>query len=330
LDCHEDPHNGQFATRAAGSDCSSCHEVTGFKPTRFDRESHRQGAFPLEGKHAALRCPECHKPEGRQAVYVSRKLACNACHADRHGGEFAAAPHANKCDDCHTPAGFQPPTFTLARHAQTQFPLWGRHASVACEKCHKPLFAGGATLALAPDRTAGASIVPRQYRFNSRTCNACHADPHQTNLACETCHTPEQWKDVRPFEHPATTRARLDGAHRDLKCVQCHKPDAAGLSGAAGTAPKFSKTPTRCSGCHGAKDAHAGQFTSGPEEDCSECHIPVRWNGESFNHDKARLVLSRVHVNLECAKCHKELREAAGKMIRVYRGTPTECVKCHG
>jgi len=74
-DCHEDPHKGQFATRAAGSDCGSCHEVTGFKPTRFDRETHRQSAFPLEGKHAALRCPECHKPEGRDAVEIGEAVA---------------------------------------------------------------------------------------------------------------------------------------------------------------------------------------------------------------------------------------------------------------
>jgi len=304
--------------------------VTGFKPTRFDRETHRQSAFPLEGKHAALRCPECHKPEGRDAVYISRKLTCPACHTDRHGGEFASPPHSNKCDDCHTPAGFQPTTFTVDRHARTQFALTGRHASVACEKCHKPLVSGAAlTLAAAPAGNGPAPAVPRQFHFASRTCNVCHTDPHQTRLACDTCHTPERWDQVRPYRHPATAAARLDGAHQNLKCVQCHKPSGPDESGKAKVAPRFSDTPARCSGCHAAKDAHGGQFPSGPEEDCSNCHVPARWNGESFDHDHARFTLNRLHRNLDCVKCHKDRREVAGKMIRLYRGTPTECVECH-
>jgi hypothetical protein len=317
-DCHEDSHKGQFAARAAGSDCSSCHEVTGFKPTHFDLAAHRQAAFPLEGKHAGLRCPQCHQPEGRGAVYISRKLTCPSCHTDRHGGEFASAPHSNNCGECHTQAGFRPTTFTVANHARTAFPLAGRHASAACEKCHK---------ALKPE--SAALTAPRQYRFASQTCNACHTDPHRTNLRCETCHTPEQWTQVRPYQHPAATGARLDGAHQKLKCVQCHGPSGPDERGAVSVAPGFFNTPTGCSGCHTAKDAHAGQFQVDPPEDCSHCHETARWNGENFDHDKARLVLSRVHRNVDCAKCHKDRREVAGKSIRVYRGTPTECIKCH-
>jgi hypothetical protein len=318
--CHEDEHKGQFAARAAGSDCSSCHNVTGFKPTRFDRETHRQSAFPLEGKHNELKCGECHKPEGKGAVFISRKLECPACHTDRHGGEFAAAPHANKCGDCHVPAGFKLTTFSLERHAQTQFPLIGKHASVDCAKCHQPLPVN--------TTTATATPAPRQYHFTSRTCNACHTDPHETKLACETCHTPEQWKAVRPFDHPANT-FRIEGVHLNAKCVQCHKPSEMDSAGAARTAPHFSGTPVECAGCHTAKDAHGGQFMNGPKEDCSQCHVTVHWNGESFRHDRAKFVLNTVHRNVECAKCHKEQREVAGKQVRVYRGTPTECTKCH-
>jgi hypothetical protein len=331
--CHEDPHAGQFARRAAGSDCSSCHDVTGFKPTRFDRETHRHSAFPLEGKHEALACKECHMPEGRDAVYITRKLACPACHADRHGGEFAAVPHKNQCDQCHTSAGFQATTFSVARHAETQFALIGRHASVTCDKCHKPLAASGTTLALAPVREGTPATVPRQYHFATQTCISCHTDPHQTKLACETCHTPEQWKAVRPFEH-STTRFKLEGTHLEVKCVQCHKApeprvgEAAKVGGAQVTAD-FSKTPNQCLGCHTAKDAHAGQFNSRPEEDCAQCHTAVHWNGDNFNHDKTSFILNQVHRNVECAKCHKDQRKVGVKMVRVYRGTPAECTKCH-
>lgn len=329
-DCHDDPHKGQFAARAAGSDCSACHEVRGFKPSRFDRAAHRQTAFPLEEKHAPLRCAECHQPEGRGAVYVSRKLICSACHADRHGGEFASTPHSNQCDHCHTPAGFQPSTFSVARHAQTQFALTGRHASIACDRCHKPLPTVGVPAPIpVTSKRVTPSGPPRQYRFASRTCNACHADPHQTKVACETCHTSEQWQPARPFDH-STTRFRIDGAHQNVKCIQCHIPSAQGSNPVAKAALKLSATSRQCFGCHAAKDAHAGEFRSGmPEEDCSHCHTTARWNGEAFDHDKARFVLDRVHRNVACAKCHKDQREVAGKMIRTYRGAPLECVKCH-
>jgi hypothetical protein len=337
-DCHQDPHRGQFAGRAAGSDCSACHSVTGFKPSRFDRGTHRQSAFPLEGKHAALRCAQCHQPEGSGAVYISRKLTCPACHADRHGGEFAAAPYANQCDRCHTTAGFQPLTFSAARHAQTQFPLAGKHASTACEKCHKPMSAGVTALPLMPSVTSlltgGAgnttpAILPRQYHFASRACDTCHADPHKTKLACEGCHTVEDFKVVRPFEH-STTRFKIEGGHLNVKCIQCHKPSKPDAGGTTEGAPRFSDTPMRCFDCHGATDPHDGQFSTAPrEEDCSSCHVWHRWKGENFNHDKTQFVLNRVHYNVECAKCHKDQRLVNGKMIRMYRGTPTECIKCH-
>ncbi len=328
-ECHGDPHRGQFAARAAGSDCSACHDVTGFKPSRFDRETHRQSAFPLEGKHAALHCPKCHQPEGRGTVYISRKLTCSACHADGHGGEFASAPHTNQCEHCHTAAGFQPSTFSSERHAQTQFALTGRHASVPCEKCHKPLVADVTMPVLATGKHVAPSGPPRQYHFVSRTCGACHLDPHQTQMACEVCHTTERWQEVRPFDH-STTRFRIEGAHRNVKCIQCHIPSVSGSGLVAEVAPKLSGTPSQCFGCHSAKDVHAGQFRSGmPEEDCSHCHVTTSWNGEAFDHDKARFALNRVHRDVACEKCHKDQREVAGKMIRMYRDTSMECVKCH-
>jgi hypothetical protein len=329
-DCHKDPHNAQFASRAAGSDCSACHDVTHFKPSRFDRETHRLSKFPLEAKHASLPCTRCHQPEGRGAVYITGKLICAACHADQHGREFGLPPYRNNCGLCHTQAGFKPSTFSADRHAQTQFPLTGRHTSVDCYRCHKPLPPHVATAAAA----AGGVIVapsgpPRQYHFESRTCNACHADPHQTRAACENCHTTQQWKQVRPFDH-STAKFRIEGAHRDVKCVQCHKPSQAGGTDAAKVAPGFSQTPSQCMGCHSAKDAHGGQFSSASRvEDCSACHRPAQWKMGEFDHDRTQLVLGRAHRDVPCAKCHKDQREVDGKTVRVYRDTPKECINCH-
>jgi cytochrome c7-like protein len=331
-DCHEDPHKAQFAARVAGSDCAACHSDTHFKPSRFDRETHKLSAFPLEAKHEPLACARCHQPEGRDAVYVTRKLICSACHADQHGGEFALAPHANKCDDCHTQTGFKASTFSVARHAQTQFALTGKHASVDCGGCHKPLAPAVVAAALAKDGKAVVKCAgpPHQYRFAARTCNSCHTDPHQTKLPCENCHTAQQWKEVRTFDH-SSAKFKIEGAHQEVKCIQCHKPfAAAGSNPAKVVAPGFSKTPGECTACHSAKDPHGGQFSRGGRvEDCSSCHTMMRWKMENFDHDKTVMPLDRAHRHVACEKCHKDQTGADAKMIRVFRDTPKECVKCH-
>jgi hypothetical protein len=188
-------------------------------------------------------------------------------------------------------------------------------------------------------------------------CRSCHNDPHETKRACDSCHTPEGWSQTKTFDH-TTTAFRIEGAHLKLKCAQCHQPSAAGAkdawaptpsmeaaalnaktmatSGAAApgakesTAPRFSNAPAKCSGCHRAKEPHGGQFfEGGREEECSECHTMARFDKEDFRHERARFVPNSVHRNLQCPECHKQQREAAGRMIRVYRGTPTDCVQCH-
>jgi hypothetical protein len=305
-------HGGQFAAGRSAGECGACHRETGFKPSTFTPQAHDQSRFPLEGKHAPLPCAKCHEPAGRETVYHTGKLVCSACHEDRHAGQFAAAPINNRCEVCHSVEGFPQTAFTVARHAETRFPLAGRHAAVACAECHKPRAAGG----------------PRQYRFDVLTCATCHADPHDTRTGCEACHTPEAWKTVLRFDH-ATTRFRLEGAHLDVKCAQCHlaRPTQAAASGSA---PRFSGASQQCFSCHQTTDVHAAQFRKdGPVEDCSACHGTAQWKSVTFTHDRARFALDVAHRNVACARCHKERAEANGKPARQYRGTPVQCVQCH-
>lgn len=324
--CHEDQHNGQFASRAAGSDCASCHNEQGFKPSKYDRAAHQQGAFKLEGKHASLDCGKCHQPSGRGAVYVTRLLICSQCHSDPHAGEFAAAPLNNRCDACHTQESFRPATFTVASHSRTRFALAGKHATVECASCHKPL--GGASALVAAKPVLAEIKAPgarRQYRFANLACGSCHQDPHQTKIACETCHQTMDWKQLGNFDH-SQTKFRLDGGHERVACTSCHQAERSEHA----TAPQFAATPAICGGCHQKTDAHGGQFqTAARAEDCSSCHTPARWYIDRFNHDTTRFPLDRAHRNVVCEECHKEQITSNSKLIRVYRGTPVECVKCH-
>ena len=105
-----------------------------------------------------------------------------------------------------------------------------------------------------------------------------------------------------------------------VACAQCH----------IGTPAKFAQTASQCSACHAAKDVHGGQFRGeGREEECSSCHRTAQWTSNVFNHDRARFALDVAHRNVACEKCHKEQKNALGRMIRIYRDTPAECVKCH-
>lgn len=319
--CHEDPHNGQFANREAGSDCAACHNEKSFKPTLFDRVAHQKTAFRLEAKHASLACGKCHQPEGKSAVYVTRMLLCSECHADPHRAEFAAAPANNKCDLCHTQEGFKPATFDLARHAKTRFPLDGKHATVKCVECHKPLAPGGPVVAA--KRFLAVSSAPdtqRQYHFSSLACNACHKDPHQTKLSCETCHSTREWKQTTPYDH-SKTKFRIEASHQKVACLKCHTaPDPRHV-----TIPGFADTPLKCAGCHAKEDPHDAQF----QKDCSPCHTPSVWKLEAFDHERTRFPLDIAHRNVKCAKCHKEKTPLFGKVSRSYSNTPVECVKCH-
>ena len=236
----------------------------------------QRAAFPLEGKHAAVACVKCHQPNGPGAVFRTGKLACNSCHTDAHAGEFAAAPNSNRCELCHTPAGFENVTFNADRHQQTRFPLTGRHSEVACRNCHLPLAGPDA----APDSVAGllAAVslrdreanAKRRFRFSTTGCSGCHEDPHglgsTTKWSCSTCHSPRQWNEVTPFDH-AQTSFPLEGAHsgkpdQPMACVQCHRATERTLKGRSISAPQFTATSKACGSCHSDKNAHADQFVN--------------------------------------------------------------------
>jgi hypothetical protein len=325
-DCHRpDPHGGQFAKRAAGSECSNCHTVDGFKPSRFGLKEHATTGYPLQGKHAALECAQCHLPKGKATVYKMKFKFCTDCHADEHAGQFASAPHFNTCEHCHNLQRFLPSTFSLRRHNEIQFGLTGSHVAVPCSECHKE----------------SASFKPKptsQYHWRSHTCQSCHADPHQGRflglmrkvaangraLECETCHSTETWTDLSQFDH-SKTAFPLSGAHKSTKCVDCHKPP----SPTAGFIHvDFKVAPAKCEACHA--DIHGQQFAKAGSTSCAGCHDSTRWRPVLFDHDKqTSFVLQGAHRNVRCESCHKLKRGVEGRAVLFYKPTPKECAACH-
>jgi hypothetical protein len=83
VDCHDDPHRGQFGARAEDG-CGACHGSDAFRPaSRFAHD--RDSRFALAGAHARVSCDKCHEvrrdDRGAYAVYRSLATECRACHA---------------------------------------------------------------------------------------------------------------------------------------------------------------------------------------------------------------------------------------------------------
>jgi hypothetical protein len=324
VDCHKpDPHKGQFESRPKKGECAECHTVDGWKPSLFGVKEHDTSKYPLKGKHVKVECVKCHLPAGKDTIYKVKYAACTDCHKDAHDGQFAAAPYLNKCEDCHTVQDFHRSTFTIAKHRKTHFPLVDAHAAVPCADCHKAGAAG---------RTD--KILP--FQFKDRTCTACHADPHHgefkdrqaqrradgTPLGCEACHNVKSWADVNNFDH-SKTKFPLLGAHRAVKCGDCHKVPMGKKE------IQFKGTSQICEDCH--KDAHAGQFAKQGKTPCADCHNVQRWVPSTFDHDtRTHFPLTGGHANVACDKCHTQTRMVEAKPVIIYKQAPSKCSDCHG
>jgi len=324
-DCHQpDPHRGQFSQRADGSECSYCHNVDGFKPSTFGLKEHGETAYPLQGKHASLQCGQCHFPKGKNAIFKIKFRYCTDCHSDEHEGQFTAAPHFNRCENCHTLRRFVPSSFTLRRHNETGFGLSDGHLAVPCGDCHKP------STIFKPKPVA-------LYRWPNLTCASCHVDPHQGRfekvmaqggldgkpLGCAACHSVMSWSEFSHFDH-SKTGFPLNGAHATTKCTGCHQSTKAALAPAA----KFKAAPAKCEACHA--NVHGMQFAKAGVTPCASCHDSTKWKPSLFDHDKqTAFALQGAHRKVRCEACHKSTRTINNLAVLFYRPTPKDCVACH-
>jgi hypothetical protein len=321
-DCHKpDPHNGQFAHRADGGRCESCHTVQGWSPSTFTIAEHTKTGFPLTAPHVRVPCASCHIPAGQRTLFRINFALCIDCHKDHHGGQFAAAPWRNHCEKCHTGLTFRSSTMTLTLHQETRFPLTGSHIAVSCDDCHKPL--RGSTVAL--------------FHFQQLQCTTCHGDIHHGQFTacmqavdasskpagCEACHSTTQWNDLARFDH-TTTRFALLGSHRAVACIDCHRPPAMELTLLHVT---FSAAPRNCIACH--ENPHAGQFGE-KKDNCGSCHNSEKWRPSLFDHEKTVFSLQGGHQNVACSACHVNKRVVDGMLVLFYKPTPTACEACHG
>lgn len=310
--CHTDPHQGKFK-----QECSSCHTMEAWrsvKPSSFD---HNVTRFPLKGKHASMKCEQCHpknaktlNPSGSPGFHIVKFQQCRDCHTDAHAKQFDGRKDHGNCNACHTENGFTGSTYTLADHRSSRFPLLGAHAAVPCIKCHQ-------------DGKVSAKSTKQFHWDQELDCTVCHQYVHKGEFrgkmpnGCETCHSTEAW-DVLKFSHEKTAFP-LKGKHADVSCAKCH-------SAKDGT-KKYTGLPKECSGCH--EDRHAEQFVGANGTACERCHTEKDWKALLFDHNsQSRFPLTGKHENVRCGKCHKQTLIRNKRTIK-YKPLEAACVDCH-
>lgn len=149
--------------------------------------------------------------------------------------------------------------------------------------------------------------------IGGRTCADCHKDHRGRGAALI------RWPGGSPenFAHNLTGY-RLDGAHAETKCRDCHTRSKIVEAEARKIEGTWLGLPDTCGECHKSDDPHDGEFAG---RACTECHGQVKWTElEAFDHDRSRFPLVGEHRDVACGDCHTQPR---------YTGTATECVDCH-
>lgn len=342
LTCHKDFHyfGNKPPKLARLNNCALCHNDNSWKDIHgFDHNINTR--YKIDGKHLELKCNECHIPDKKRPIYKWPLLdtkTCENCHKSPHRNEFSAELLRKRCTECHLTTGWN--NFKDGKggvdHSKTRFPLVGAHTSVKCSDCH--------------------GIRPNQKfkfaSFGQKFCIDCHSNIHKGQFSkkfestnCTNCHSQTNFKERTPFDHDRT-RYKLEGAHKQLKCAECHRvsgesvvlrpPNVSGHKFAAGVKFQMSQflmpkvKQDECLSCH--TDFHKGQLG----RNCAECHSMDRWKNPRFDHNKqSSYILKGEHADVACAKCHKASNEEfvmfAGKRTAVtkYKPLDTECVSCH-
>jgi hypothetical protein len=352
--CHEDAHAGKATVSGRRVDCGACHDERAFRPSTYTVSDHAASAYPLLGKHASVRCEECHpkRTPGADSVALGPALvvlrpphgACRDCHAAAHGEQLRHRDDGGACEACHRVDGFKPSTFTVANHALLKLPLEGDHARAECAACHGPRRRDLPPLPELSGRGKAAVVLSPI----DPSCVSCHVDPHGGRFAeggarphargCLDCHSLDAFApSSASVESHAAWGYPLEGAHRAVPCFACHQelrnaPPSIHLLRVEGSPRSlpFRIDGRRCADCHATP--HGDQFAARADGGaCETCHTVDAFRPASrFDHDRdTDFALLQGHAGVACARCHAVRGDASGKPVVIYRPTPRACRDCH-
>ncbi len=214
-------------------------------------------------------------------------------------------------------------------------PLHKSHAFLEgvenCTKCHP------AGKRLSAEKCLDCHTLIRKERISQ---SGLHGHPEYAR--CQKCHIEHQgrkapliyWKNGQNrFDH-SLTGFRLKGAHKKLKCRQCHtakfiieKSDL--LKNKKDLKHTFLGLDKKCLSCHA--DEHHGQFKN---KQCLSCHTMKGWKPASrFDHEKTEFPLTGRHKKIKCSQCHHPTgnqQKPKNKLFAVYKiKNFKHCIDCH-
>ena len=139
------------------ADCFACHRQ--LEP--FDHQ-----VFPLTGRHAGVRCADCHARED----FAQASAECIACHRDP---EIHAGMFGTDCAACHTINGWLP-----ARLTKHDFPIdHGGEGEIDCATCHTQTYAAyTCTNCHAHSESQVNEAHLKEGIIDFADCMKCHAD----------------------------------------------------------------------------------------------------------------------------------------------------------
>ena len=172
LACHEG-HKPKSAKNIP--ECSNCHSGAPHyevKNCLGCHNPHQPLQVTLTGQQKEI-CLTCHAEPGKQLSANPSKhttVACNFCHADKHG-------NIPSCVDCHKPHSA---TMTQAdcklchqAHQPLELKYGPNTASTMCAACHDDVM---------------TQLSASKAKHSQLACVTCHADKHKAMMKCSDCH----------------------------------------------------------------------------------------------------------------------------------------------
>lgn len=312
---------------AGHEDCADCHSEHHGREYKLiywddgkDNFEHKETGFELLGKHATLKCNDCHSPEnikdkqnlqsqGKNLdnTFLGLSQDCLTCHRDEHRGQMK-----NNCLNCHDMQGWKPaPKFD---HNNNRFRLTGLHKKVKCKSCHK---------SIRDNKFEDDNSFLKFAGLKFKNCTSCHKDPHSNKFGqkCKSCHNTSGWRNYSKnnFNH-SKTNFPLQGKHASVDCEKCHGRKKS---------KKIAKFD-QCQDCH--KDFHSGQFKDRPQKgNCEECHSENGFVPANFtlnDHNKTKFPLIGAHLAIPCIACHAVASINHTNTLQ-FDFDSTNCESCH-
>jgi hypothetical protein len=179
-----------------------------------------------------------------------------------------------------------------------------------CSQCHQPLTSVQGELCIACHTNVSEQIITSRSLHGSieivMQCAECHSDHLGRDFDLRLGH-------LEDFDHSNLNFTliwhQVDYSMTSMDCLNCHVADG-----------QFSTSIESCANCHAGNDIdfvilHLREFGEG----CTDCH-DGKDSLARFDHSTTEFPLSGMHLEQNCADCHKE-----GHFADLSSG----CIDCH-